>query len=744
MSKQDEIRNGGNFVGAPKKNVRTRIFALMTAFCVLLTALIARVGYWQIVRGSELKKIAEANQTRDEMITPKRGTIYDRNMKELAVSASAYTVAVEPPSVVDANITASGLSEILEIDYQTIYDKITQNLSYVRLKRRVSADTAEKIRTLKADENQGKYYKCVLLEDDTKRYYTDGLLAPQLIGFTGDDDQGLYGVEKTFEDVLTGVSGRVVSARNAAGVDMGFRYEQKYDSVDGVNVVLTIDETIQRFAQTYLEQAVLETNPDCGAFAIVIAPKTGEILAMAVSPGFDLNAPFDIMSEEDLKELSGMLNEEEAQKKKSELLLKQWRNKAVSDTYEPGSVFKIITAAMALEEDVISSNDSFYCKGYHTVGGRNISCWKTAGHGAETFKDGLANSCNPVFMEVGARLGADKFYDYFKAFGFTEHTGFDVIGEGESIYYTNKNMHEVELATSSFGQGFSVTPLQMVAAVSAVVNGGKLIKPHTVKAFTDNEGKIIESFEPEVIRQVISKETSDKMCEYLENVVANGTGKSARIDGYRIGGKTGTSEKQPRGNGKYVASFLGIAPANDPEILCLVAIDEPTGGLYQGSQISAPVARNIMEATLRYLHIEKQTDDGETYTSKEVIGVRNLSLSEAEEKIKAEGYAVKVKGDGDTVLEQMPAPGGLLQEGGTVILYTENAEVENVTVPDLTGLNAQTAKKRLEDLGLNIEILGASLYDGSDSPAYRQEPAAGTTVKPATTVRVEFRYMAGD
>lgn len=731
-------------MGAPKKNVKLRIFVLMLVFCLAFTGLVGRTFYWQIIEGPGLKKIAEARQTRDEMIAPKRGTIYDRNMKELAVSASVYTVAVAPPSVVDANITATGLSELLGLDYQTVYDKITKDTSYVRIARRVGADVAEKIRALRADDEIGENYDCVLLEDDTKRYYTDGTLASQLIGFTGDDAQGLYGIEKTFEDVLTGVSGRIISARNAAGVDMGFRYEQKFDSVDGANVVLTIDETIQRFAQTYLEQAVLESKPDQGAFAIVIAPKTGEILAMAVSPGFDLNKPFEIASADAIEELAGMSDGEEKDKKESEILLKQWRNKAVSDTYEPGSVFKIITAAMAIEEGVIFGNNSFYCKGYNTVGGINIGCWKTTGHGAQTFKDGLANSCNPVFMETGARLGVSKFYDYFKAFGFTQPTGIDVIGEGDSMYYTDENMHEVELATSSFGQGFSITPLQMVAAVSAVVNGGKLIKPHVVKAFTDSNGSIIQSFEPEVIRQVISKETSQIMCEYLENVVSNGTGKTARIDGYKIGGKTGTSEKQPRNNGKYIASFLGTAPADDPEILCLVAIDEPTGPLYQGSQISAPVARNIMEATLRYLHIEKQTADGQTYTTKEVIGVRNLSVAEAEEKIKAEGYAVVVKGDGDKVLEQMPAPGGLLQEGGTVILYTENSEIENVVVPDLTGLNAQTAKTRLEEIGLNIEILGASLYDGSHSPAYKQEPEAGATVKPATTVRVEFRFMEGD
>ncbi len=728
----------------PKKSMRARIVFMMMIFCALLAVLIVRVGYWQIVRGGELKKKAEAQQTRDEMIMPKRGTIYDRNMKELAVSASAYTVAVEPPSVEDANVTASGLSSVLGLDYQEIYDKITKDVAYVRLSRRVNADVAEQIRALKADSEQSKYYKCVILEDDTKRYYTDGYLASQLIGFTGDDDQGLYGIEKTFQDELSGVSGRIISARNAAGVDMGFRHEEKYDSVDGANVVLTIDETIQRFAQTYLEQAVLENKPDQGAFALVMAPKTGEILAMAVSPGYDLNEPFKIISQADMEALAGIPNEDERAKKKRDILDKQWRNKAVSDTYEPGSVFKILTAAMALEEDVISANDSFYCKGFHSVAGIRINCWKTAGHGAENFKDGLANSCNPVFMEVGARLGVERFYKYFKAFGFTEKTGFDVVGEGTSQYYTDENMHEVELATSSFGQGFSVTPLQMATAVSAVVNGGNLIKPHVVKALTDDNGSVIKSFEPEIIRQVISKETSAKMRDYLENVVSNGTGKTARIDGYKIGGKTGTSEKTPRNNGKYIASFLGVAPADDPEIICLVAIDEPTGGLYQGSQISAPVARNIMEATLSYLHIEKQTVTGQEYKSKEVIGVRNLPVAEAEEKIKNEGYAVKVYGEGEVVKAQMPAPGGMLQEGGTVILYTEDTEIENVTVPDLTGLNAQQAKKQLESLGLNIEILGSSIYDTSNSPAHRQDPAAGASVKPATTVRVEFMYMDGD
>lgn len=731
----------------PKRKIKIRILIFMITFSVLLFGLTGRTAWLQIIDGPMLKKAATQQQTRDKTIYSKRGTIYDRNGKELAVSASVEMVTVSPKEVKEedaAETVAKHLADILELSYDDVYNKVTKNSSYEIIKRKVEKEQTDQIRELKAADETKDAFAGVSLEEDTKRYYPFGNFASHVIGFTGTDNQGLYGIEKAFDDELSGVAGRVISAKNAAGVDMPFKYEQKYDSQDGLNVVLTIDETIQHFAEKHLEQAYIENMPEQGAFAIVIAPKTGEVLAMANRPDFDLNEPFTITDEEFLSSIASLSQEEQTEAKNQELM-SLWKNKAITDTYEPGSVFKILTCAMALEEGVAQPSDMFHCSGVVKVGGASIHCWRTQGHGSETLKEGIQNSCNPVFMELGARLGVDRFRQYFTNFGMDQKTGFDIMGETSGVFHRPGTMHEVELATCAFGQSFQVTPLQMVTAVSAIVNGGSLIKPHIVKALTDSNGTVVENFEPEVVRQVISQQTSATMCDFLEGVVSVGTGKGAYIEGYRIGGKTGTSEKQPRGNGKYIASFLGVAPANDPEVLCLVAIDEPTGGLYQGSQIAAPVVRNILEDTLRYLGLEKQFSAEELEAiQSNVPEVRNLSIADAKQQLVNEGFAVKVVGSNDMVFEQLPKPGATLSKGSTVILYTDETEVSKVVVPDLTGMTAQQAKQTLTDLGLNIEILGAQLEDGSTSPAQRQDPAAGTEVNPATTVRVEFTYMDGD
>lgn len=725
---------------SPKKDIRKRIKVFVFLFACAFAALIIRCGYLQTVKASWLTKQATLQQTRDQKISPKRGVIYDRNGKELAVSASVEKISASPAQIKESEqseMIAEKLAEALEMDYESVHKKITQNTSYVTLKRRVEKDVSDKIRALKNDDETAKAFEGVYIEEDTKRYYPYGNFASHVIGFTGSDDQGLYGIENYYDDVLSGTAGRVISVKNAAGTGMSFKYEQKYDSEDGMNLVLTIDETIQHFAEKHLEQAVLENKPNQGAVAMVMNPKTAEIYALAVKPDYDLNAPFTITNEETLKEIDA-LQDKEKEEATSAALMKMWRNKAVSDTYEPGSVFKILTASMALEEGVANVNSRFNCSGGMSVGGFVIHCWKTAGHGGESFKEGLQNSCNPVFMTLGLALGPERFFKYFEDFGLTQKSGIDLNGEGKSVYYDASALNASELATSSFGQSFQVTPIQLITAVSAAINGGKLMEPHLVKAITDKDGNVVKSIEPKVRRQVVSEETSAIIRDCMQGVVDIGTGKSARIQGYAIGGKTGTSEKQPRNHGLYVASFLGMAPADDPEIVCLVVIDEPTGLLYQGSQISAPVARNIMEDTLNYLEIEKNETEEVVKTT--VPEVRNLTVEEARSILAQQNFAVTVKGDGGIVNQQIPRPGASAEIGSNVIIYLEGTEVEQIEVPDLSGMSMKDAWYTLNNLGLLMT------YSGSEegSIVTSQIPKAGVVTEPMSTVKVELTYMNGD
>ncbi len=730
----------------PKRKVKLHIFWVMVAVSIAFVALIGRVAWLQIVDGASLKKAATQQQTRDNIITSKRGTIYDRNNKELAVSASVEMVTVSPNEIKkagSAELVSHKLAEILSLEYEDVYKKVTKNSAYEIIKRKVESAQTDQIRALKASDDTKKAFAGVGLEEDTKRFYPYGNFAAHILGFTGTDNQGLYGIEKAYDDELSGVSGRVISVKNAVGVDMPYKYEKKYDSQDGLNVVLTIDETIQHFAEKHLAQAYEENKPEKGAFAIVMAPKTGEILAMATKPDFDLNKPFELNIQEVVDSINALPKEEQSAAKNT-ALQNLWKNKAVTDSYEPGSVFKILTYAMALEEGVTHVGDTFNCSGATKVASETIHCWKREGHGHETLSEGLQNSCNPVLMELARRLGVSTFCKYFRNFGMDMRTGFDIVGESSGVFFKESNMHEVELATCSFGQSFQVTPLQLSAAISAIVNGGNLIRPHIVKALTDANGTTVKSFEPEVVRKVVSEETSAIMREFIENVVTKGTGKGAKIEGYRIGGKTGTSEKQPRGNGKYVASFVGIAPADDPELLCIVAIDEPTGDLYQGSQIAAPVVRNILEDTLRYMGYEKKLD-GEALErlQSNVPEVRGLALSEAKSILSKSGFAVSVVGDGENAMQQLPKPGASLAKGSTVILYTHENEIQKTMVPDVRGMNISDARTAIQNAGLNIEAIGATERE-INSPASKQDPAPGSYANPASTVRVEFIYMDGD
>ncbi len=723
-----------------KLNIKKRMLALYGCLLGGMAVLLLRTGYLQIVRGNELKQAAVEQQTRDSIVSSERGTIYDRNMKVLAQSASTNMVCVVPVTIKEvgnAEEVARALSEILELDYESVYAKTQKNSYYEIVKRRVESEQVEEIRALKLSG--------IRLDADTKRYYPNGSLASHVIGFTGNDNQGLWGLESVYDNVLQGQAGRIITAKSANGSDMPYEYEQYMDPIQGSDLVLTIDETIQHFVEKHLETAVAETDVQQGAAAIVMDPKTGEILAMATKPDYDLNQPMTLTNESvlaSLEELEG----EEYDKKYTEELNRLWRNKAVVDTYEPGSTFKAIVAAAALEENEVSLGEGFFCGGSKTVSGVTINCHNRNGHGAQTFEQGVHNSCNPVFMEIGARLGMSNFRKYYKSFGFGEVTGFDLPGEAEGIFFTEDNFRDLELATSSFGQGFNVTPLQMITAMSAIANGGYLMKPYIVKQINDENGNAIEVTEPTVIRQVVSTETSRNMCNILEGVVSDGGGKNAYVKGYRVAGKTGTSEKQPRGNEKYVASFLGFAPADDPQLACIVILDEPVGEYY-GSMIAAPVVGRIMEDSLRYLGVERQYSEGEEgETDVNMPDVTGKTTEEAAAALMEVGLKYHVIGEaGEKVENQMPRAGTAVRKDAVCILYAGEAAEEKILVPDVLGMSVADVNTGLANADLNFMLRGTGRLNAAGVlRSVSQEPPAGTEVPKGTVVQVEFRYTGNE
>ncbi len=727
----------------PKRKLQIRILVIFVVFTAILGMLGIRLFFLQVVDGPKLQREAVEQQTRDNEVASKRGTIYDRNYKTLAQSSTAETVTANPNEIrqakKDVSVIAAELGAVLEMDASEIQTLLEKDTNHVTIKRKIDVDLATKVREL---DLTGIY-----LQEDSKRYYPYGTFASHVIGFTGTDNQGLAGIEMVYDEELSGVPGRVISLKNALDTDMPFQQEKHIDPQNGANVVLTIDEVIQHFAEKHLETAYQEEKVQAGAAAIVMDVQTGEVLAMTSKPDFDLNNPFQLVDEAQQAQIDAIEDEEERTQAKSDALQKMWRNKAVVDSYEPGSCFKIMTAAMALEEGVVTVDTPFFCPGYKIVADRKINCANTNGHGAQTFKDGVKNSCNPVFIEVGQMVGADLFKKYYKAFGFLDTTGFDLPGEAKGVFYPEGSFGLMELSTTAFGQGPKVTPLQMISAVSAVANGGNLMKPYLVKELVDDDGNVLKSFEPTVVRQVISKETSETMRMLLENVVTNGSGQNAYIKGFRIAGKTGTSEKIPRGNGKYVSSFIGFAPANDPKIACLVMLDEASNGEYYGGRIAAPVVGKIMDDTLRYLKIEPQyTEEEKENLDVYVPDVKGKSKSEAIKDITAQNLTYTVVGDGETVKDQMPKVGSNMMAKSTVILYTEENTGNQVTVPNVLDLSLTEVQSRLQanQLNLNVSSAGATGSKSQRTIAIRQDPPEGTQVDAGSIVRVEFRFLDVD
>ena len=723
---------------------RRMLFVLFIFLAVCFVALTVRLFYVQIMQHELYQAKAIDQQVRDTTVTPKRGTIYDRNMKTLAVSASAETVYIAPKSIKDdeeAALIARELSRILGVSEESILKKTQADNYYEVIKRQVEKETADQVREFKQEYDLAS----VALAEDSKRYYPYGAFASHIIGFTNVDGEGIEGLEMYYNDVLVGMPGRIITAKNARGTDMPFRYEQYIDAQNGYNLVLTIDEAVQHFVEKQLENAVVEYNVQNRATAIVMDVNTGAILAMATKPDYDLNNPREITDPELLAELEA-LEGEEYSTRQMEIWQSMWRNKAIADTYEPGSVFKIITVSMALEKDVVSLHETFNCPGYKVVAGTRISCWKAGGHGTQDVLTGLKNSCNPVFMELGARIGGASFYDYAEAFGLLEPAGIDLYGEAEGIFFDKDTIANgvVETAVAAFGQTFKVTPIQMITAVSACVNGGYLNQPYLVSKIVDDEGNVVQEFDPSVKRQVISEETSKTVASMLEQVVATGTGKNAYIKGYRIGGKTGTSEKIDEKNeegvaDKRVSSFCGIAPADAPQIAILMLMDEPEVDEVTGGLTAAPTVRKMFEDILPYLGIMPQyTEEELASLEKSVPDVTGMAVADAREKLKDAGFTPSVMGDGQEVLEQVPRSGQKLAQGGKVILYTTEQETSSLKeVPSVEGMSFAQASSTLEAAGFNMSSDGKDLTE-DEVYATTQSPAAGTLAEAGSVVKVDF------
>ncbi len=654
-----------------KITVKKRLMVVLIIFSVAFIGLTGRLAFIQIVNSGEYQKKAMEQWTRDVQIPSKRGIIYDRNGKSLAVSATAYEILVHPAEIKDPEGVATALSEALGMDKAELMTKITKKQEAVTIKKQVDAEIVKSLRE--------KTLKGVVYNEGTKRFYPQQNFASYVLGFTSIDNLGQEGVEKTFDKYLNGFPGRNIRMTDAHGQELPDSESKYYEPQDGLNLVLTIDEVIQHFAEKAVENTLNEQKAK-RVTAIVMEPKTGDILAMAVKSDYDNNNPQKVP--ESMLDVWDTLTSAQ----QTEALYKMWRNPAVSDTYEPGSTFKIITTAAGLEEKVVTPEDQFYCSGSVTIAGKRLKCWRSTNpHGPENFIQGVQNSCNPVFIEVGQRLGKDRFYKYIKGFGFGELTNIKLLGEATGIVRTPSQMGPVELATVSFGQGIAVTPIQLITAVSAAVNDGYLMEPRIAKKLVDNEGNTVHEFEPKVVRQVISKETSATLRSILESVVSEGTGKSAYIPGYRVGGKTGTAQKAENGkyvSGKYVASFVGFAPANDPKIAVLVVIDEPGGYSYFGGQIASPVVKSIISDTMRYLDVKPQyTAEEMKLMQKPLVNVpelRNMTYKDAIKVLSANKLHGELEGgEGETslnslVIDQIPKPGATINEEGDVILIVQS------------------------------------------------------------------------
>lgn len=730
----------------PAQRLRQRTAILILLILVLgFGAAVLRLTYLTTVQSSELQESAVDLQLADTTVSAKRGTIYDANGNVLAESASVWQVVMSPVNFKNdkqRQAAAKGLSEIFDLEYNDVLDDTKQQSHYVVVKRRIESDEREKV--LELIDTLKKDYSCsgvIQLLDDYKRYYPKNSLASSVIGFTGSDDQGLEGIEYEYDSYLSGTPGRIITAQNARGTDMPFRYEQNVESEDGNNVYLTIDETIQSICEKYMQKGVEDNNVLNKGVCIAMDVNTGAILAMVTTDGYDLNNPYEL-SAKDKKKIKSTPKKKQAEAE-SAALSNMWRNKAVADTYMPGSVFKMCVASAALEENLVNEKTSFTCTGSILVEGETIHCSNIAGHGTQNFVEVISNSCNPAFIQIGQMLGAGKFRQYYQGFGFSDKTGIDLPGEAEDSFWKEGKMGGVDLAVASFGQNFTITPIQMITACAAVSNGGYVVQPHVVSKITDSKGNVIKTVDKKVKRQVISDDTSKKMNEYLEYNTERQGAAAGYISGYKVAGKTGTTEK--RGVTKfessfsedYISSFCGYAPADDPQIAMLVFFDTPDGDAYYGSQVSAPVFINIMSEVLPYLDVKTSyTDEELGYVDASAGDYTGVSVDEAKTAVEADGFTATVKGNGSTVISQIPTVSSGLQKGGSIVLYTDSdSQSETVSVPSLIGLSPDEVNNVASAYGLNVSFSGATTSSGTSSS---QNIEAGTSVSPGTVITVSF------
>ncbi len=774
--------------GKPKReHTRTsmdfRKNVVMSVMMVIFAFLVVVLYSLMVIDEDGLSQKASEQYTRELTLSAKRGTIYDRNMNVLAVDYTVYTVFISPRSIeteTQLELMTDCLVEVLGVDREKVNERAGKTSSaYQVIAKEVEEDKASELRAYMAkvlartrsyeNPNGINLTNIISLTEETKRYYPYGSLASNIIGFvsgssSSTDLVGVCGVEATYESILKGINGKIVRAADGQGDDIAYKYETYIEAKDGQNLVLSIDITIQAMLEKYLEEAYYDNNkPTNGVAGVIMDVNTGEVLASAKFPSYDLNEPrtlndiakaeFDAMSSGDKKSyLLEKITLEEYNKLSSEeidyyvelnMCMEQWSDKVVMETYEPGSTFKIVTAAVALEEGVVNLNESFTCTSSPIViGGWPIHCHKSGGHGHQTFAQTLQNSCNPAFVTWGLGIGKETFTSYFEAFGYTEKTGSDLYAESNTVYFgsVGSQFEQTELAVYSFGQTFRTTMIQQIRGVSTVANGGTLVTPHVGIGTCDSEGNITEKFVFDSTLQVISEDTSQTLISILEEGATMGTTKNASVAGYSVAAKTGTSQKRDITTEQlYIGSCVAFAPAEDPQIAILVAIDEPRGQDYFGGVIAAPVVSKVLTEVLPYMKIPR-SDDSAPETVK-VGDYRGENIEEVKQKIESLGLSCRVIGMGKEVVEQMPRMGTSITTGGTIILYTDETEIETVRVPSLLGKTPESVNSILSACGLNILFTGAYNSDGEDPPvAVSQSISEGTVVSKGTVIEIEFFY----
>ncbi len=783
LPKRGKWKRGTKKQARPSTSMKIRANGVIMSITLLIAALlIINVFYISVIQNDYYTEMANSRQFSSINIPATRGSIYDANGTILAQSATVYRIFVDPglfrdemetvekknQSLVEAQLKgeieeadivdvnelkdqiAQKLSELLSIEKQTILDAFEKNNNYEVLKRQVEKTTADKIIDFVSEVHPPNSGRKIVLhsitrQSDIKRYYPQNELAASVIGFNNSDGKGFYGIEKYYNDYLSGIDGKTITARDANGNEMPYRYSKTYDAQNGDDVYLTIDMTLQTYLENALTDMVDTFKVEQRGCGIMLNAKTGAVLAMASVGGFDLNDPYRIYDENVLAQINAIEDEEERSKALGEQREKQWRNKCVSETYIPGSVFKVFTASSGLEEDVISYNSTFHCDGHLMVADRKIGCWNLSGHGDETFEEILTNSCNPAFISIGLGLGKTLFSQYFEAFGLTDKTGIDLPGETRSVYTPLSRMGEVELASSSFGQTNSISPIEMAVGYAAVINGGTLLKPYVVSKIVDNDGNVVLSNDKTVRRQVISADTSAEMRKALQAVVDSNGGSNAYIKGYKIGGKSGTAQKlmgkYTEADMKFIASYCCFAPADDPEIVLLIVADEPYGHdeRYYGSTVAVPYARSIMEKALPYLgYYPEYSAEEQARLDVTIPMLIDMNVEEAKKLLEDMELKCEIEGEGEIVNVQTPITGSAVSKGSTILLYTDSEiNEEYVTVPYVTGLTMAEANQKFAEAGLNYVAKGASA-NRNDVKVLLQSVKGGTLVEKWSVVTLDI------